>query len=129
MQSNINTMVIQLLDEAIKMHLEVTKQTKSLQILMPDLTQAYKVMMDPRINQVTALSLLVFLKRFAPGHSLKASDIDCCRRYLGISSKDGFQYSSFFHLVYPEGIQNTLDNLKYVESMDNLSSFFSVVTP
>ena len=68
------------------MQLEINKCIKSLQLLKPNLGYAFKMLQDPRSNEVTRISILVFLKRFAPEYPLKTSDAESIFKFLGIES-------------------------------------------
>lgn len=66
------------------MHIHLMKQTSSLQLLQPNLGNAYQLLQDPRVKTVTGMSVLVFLRRFAPTHKISALDPQIIFRHLGV---------------------------------------------
>jgi hypothetical protein len=71
---------------------------------------------DPRTKEVTPISILVFIKRFAPDFPLQGVDSGMIYRYLGLTSTSNFPYYNFVSLIYPDGVLNTLENLNYIQS-------------
>ena len=112
--SKINFCISQVFDQAIKMHIAVTQATQQVQVLRPNLGEAFRLLHDPKNGRVSRMSILVFLKRFLPDLPLKQEDGDVLLRYLGLEKQMEMSYANFVGLLYPEGE----DNVGFVDTLD-----------
>lgn len=112
--SKINFCLSQVFDQAIKMHIAVTQQTQLVQVLRPNLGEAFRLLHDPKNGRVSRMSVLVFLRRFLPDLPLKQEDGDILFRYLGLEKQAELSYANFVGLLYPEGE----DNVGFVDTLE-----------